>query len=397
MNRKDHNFPDTCTWTLLFERFRFWCFVKDLITGEAENHKNTAETANGRLARKYQHVSIGNYLDSEHYSPSFKYDYLIPLLWSMSPDRALMDFPVTSLVKYLWNHELYRDDEPDWVTIPGGAAQFIRAVTEDHPDDCKHTSTEVTEVVPEVDGKVLLRTKSEEFLFDHVILAVQADRALDLLGDSATPQEKEILECFRTTQSIAVLHADTSLLPKQPTVCTISTHDDETLLPRQETHSTSKICLTYCLNRLQQIPEEHFEPLLLTVNPIHPPCSDLVRRIDEYSHPMYDAQAVEAQKLLHNIQNKRGISYCGAWTRHGLHEECFDSGLGVAQDHFGAMLPFEFVDWWSLPTKRPPANPWECFTRFWLFLMWFCTSLWGFLTATMDLVLEKRRTRTKGS
>jgi hypothetical protein len=38
------------------------------------------------------------------------------------------------------------------------------------------------------------------------------------------------------------------------------------------------------------------------------------------------------------------VSYCGAWTKYGFHEDGFSSGLKVAIDHLGAELPFDFVD-----------------------------------------------------
>jgi hypothetical protein len=55
-------------------------------------------------------------------------------------------------------------------------------------------------------------------------------------------------------------------------------------------------------------------------------------------------EAVHAQKRLDALQNTRGVSYCGAWTKYGFHEDGFSSGLKVAMDHLGAKLPFEFVD-----------------------------------------------------
>ena len=38
------------------------------------------------------------------------------------------------------------------------------------------------------------------------------------------------------------------------------------------------------------------------------------------------------------------ISYCGAWTKYGFHEDGFSSGLKVAMEHLDAKLPFHFTD-----------------------------------------------------
>lgn len=47
-----------------------------------------------------------------------------------------------------------------------------------------------------------------------------------------------------------------------------------------------------------------------------------------------------AQEQLHKIQNRRGLSFCGAWTRYGFHEDGFTSGLKRAVE-LGAQPPFE--------------------------------------------------------
>lgn len=44
------------------------------------------------------------------------------------------------------------------------------------------------------------------------------------------------------------------------------------------------------------------------------------------------------------IQNKRGISYSGAWAEFESHEDGFSTGLAVAINYLRAMLPFEFVE-----------------------------------------------------
>ena len=81
-----------------------------------------------------------------------------------------------------------------------------------------------------------------------------------------------------------------------------------------------------------------------TLNPLHLPPQNLVQGRYNYSHPLYNSAAIRSQSLLPRIQNTRGISYCGAWTKYGFHEDGFSSGIKVAQDHLGAQLPFQFKD-----------------------------------------------------
>jgi len=112
------------------------------------------------------------------------------------------------------------------------------------------------------------------------------------------------------------------------------------------------------MNLLQHIPEKQFGDVLVTLNPLFPPDPRLVQGIWEYSHPLYNAEAIKSQALLPRIQNRRGISYCGAWTKYGFHEDGFSSGLASAIDHLGAKVPFEFVD--SMFSRgRKPILTWQ--------------------------------------
>jgi hypothetical protein len=98
------------------------------------------------------------------------------------------------------------------------------------------------------------------------------------------------------------------------------------------------------MNILQHIPTSVLGDVLVTLNPIHLPPPEKVQGQYTYAHPLYTAATIRSQNMLYQIQNTRGISYCGAWTKYGLHEDGFSSGLKVAIDHLGAELPFKFVD-----------------------------------------------------
>ena len=117
--------------------------------------------------------------------------------------------------------------------------------------------------------------------------------------------------------------------------------------------SIKSVCLTYWMNLLQHIPMEKYGPVLVTLNPLFPPDPKLVQGRWIYEHPLYTSAAIRSQKLLPQIQNTRGISYAGAWTKYGFHEDGFSSGLSVAVEHLGSTLPFEFVDSTFSRGKKP--------------------------------------------
>lgn len=49
-----------------------------------------------------------------------------------------------------------------------------------------------------------------------------------------------------------------------------------------------------------------------------------------YAHPLYDLKAIKAQKRLPEINGVDRLHFCGAWCRHGFHEDGLQSGLTVA-------------------------------------------------------------------
>ena len=111
------------------------------------------------------------------------------------------------------------------------------------------------------------------------------------------------------------------------------------------------------MNILQHISYDKFGPVLVTLNPIHPPDPATVQGSWTYEHPLYTPKAVQAQARLPSIQNVRGVSYAGAWTKYGFHEDGFSSGLKVAVEHLGATLPFEFVDSTFSRGRKPELGP----------------------------------------
>ena len=113
------------------------------------------------------------------------------------------------------------------------------------------------------------------------------------------------------------------------------------------------VCLTYWMNLLQHIPSSIYGHVLVTLNPLHSPDPSKTQGSWTYHHPVYNAAAIRSQILLPRIQNTRGISYAGAWTKYGFHEDGFSSGLKVAVEHLGAELPFDFVDSTFSRGRRP--------------------------------------------
>ncbi|KIW72738.1 hypothetical protein PV04_00914 [Phialophora macrospora] len=345
-------------WRLIFDVIRFNEFAIDLLQEQPESEPDPSVDMPKTPRKLPPRETIGEYLDREHYSQEFRDNYLLPMtaaFWRTGPDKCSLEFPVVLLVRFMYNHHLLSTiaKRPDWLTIPGGSKQYIDAVVKHLSNHQIHLKSKVTALTPTKRGSVILTANERDYVFDHVILATHGNQALEILGQIASTQEAEILGGFRTSRNVAVLHSDISLMPKRRVAWSAWNYITESPFPPMRSQTASKVCLTCWMNVLQHIPENTFGPVLVTLNPVNMPDPRLAQGIWEYSHPLYNAATIRSQRLLPKIQNIRGISYCGAWTKYGFHEDGFSSGLSVAVNHLGASLPFEFIDSTFSRGKRP--------------------------------------------
>ena len=73
-----------------------------------------------------------------------------------------------------------------------------------------------------------------------------------------------------------------------------------------------------------------------------------------FENPVHTVDCIKGQEKLRNIQNKRSISYAGAWTKFGFHEDSFSSGLRAAK-HREPNLPIKSIDS-TLSRGQPPTT-----------------------------------------
>jgi predicted NAD/FAD-binding protein len=283
------------------------------------------------------------------------------------------DYHLTN--SFRWNHHLLTTvaARPQWLTLKYGAQSYIDAVMKGFPPNHIFLNTPVEAVTNEEDGRARLHLRGgKSDVYDHVIVATHGDEAYNLILPNASFEEREILAGFQTSKNTAVLHSDLSLMPK---IRKAWSSWNYMTLSSATSSNIDQVCLTYNMNILQHIPTETFGDVLVTLNPLHLPDPDLVQGRYTYSHPLYNAAAIRSQSLLPRIQNTRGISYCGAWTKYGFHEDGFSSGLKAAQDHLGAQLPFKFVDSTFSRGKRPVLTVRDSLLRVWIMYVQFFIEL----------------------
>jgi uncharacterized protein len=70
----------------------------------------------------------------------------------------------------------------------------------------------------------------------------------------------------------------------------------------------------------------------VTLNPVRPPAAELTVAWYDYTHPMFDAQALAAQRELWALQGRRRTWFAGSYFGYGFHEDALQAGLAVAED-----------------------------------------------------------------
>ncbi|PYH99298.1 FAD/NAD(P)-binding domain-containing protein [Aspergillus ellipticus CBS 707.79] len=327
-------------WRMLFDMIRFNHFAPDLL----------------RLPDEDNTITIGEYLEKEGYSACFRDNYLIPLTastWSTSPEKCNMHFPAVTLIRFLYNHNLLNTlgHGLQWLSIANGAKSYVDVVMANFPSERVHLNQPVTSIANDTHtGKVHLTTAVGTTTYDHIILATPAPDALSMISISATPAEHAILSSFQTTTNTAVMHSDETLLPSNRNIWSTWNY--------LSTGSTDQVCVTYSMNKAHGAPHSRYGSILVTMNPLSMPDERTIQGVYHYEHPMFTTDAVKAQTLLPTIQGTRGISYAGAWTMYGFHEDAFTSAFEVAA-RLDAKVPFPVeasrlrgglvreVSWWE--------------------------------------------------
>ncbi len=206
-------------WRMIFDIIRFNQFALNLLHDEDESEFTPSgqDGCSSMTEGPPHEKSIGAYLDRHGYSDAFRDDYLIPMtaaIWSTSPDKALLEFPAVTLIRFLWNHHLLStiSARPSWMTIMNGAKQYIDAVMADFPPERVYIGTAVVSLEIQSNHQIKLkRADGKEDTYDHVILATHGDEALQIIRPIATAEEIDIMSGFKTSTNTAVLHSDLSV------------------------------------------------------------------------------------------------------------------------------------------------------------------------------------------
>jgi predicted NAD/FAD-binding protein len=304
-------------------RPKFGLLIRDVLrfNSEAQDIVETHPelTVDGLIAR----LGLGDW---------FRRFYLLPMssaIWSCPPCE-MMRFPARTLIRFMANHHLLSaSGQHQWYTVQNGAQSYVERLTRSFAARIRSDCAALE--VRREQGRVHVRDRSGGWeIYDHVVFASHGDETLRLLAD-ASCEERAALAAFRYQKNIAVLHRDTGVMPKSRRCWSswVYTSDGDVQKP--------ELSVTYWMNSLQNIP--HALPLFVTLNPKAPLRPELVFDRYEFEHPLFDHAAIAAQPRVQALQGTRNSWFCGAYLRHGFHEDGLASAVHVARQ-LGAEVPW---------------------------------------------------------
>jgi predicted NAD/FAD-binding protein len=272
---------------------------------------------------------LGQWLEHQRFSRPFIDRLIVPqasAVWSADPHQ-MGTFPARFLVEFFDNHGMLAvRDRPHWRTIRGGSARYVAALLAQFQGRLR-LGTPVRTVSRQRDHVLVTPAGGEPERFDEVVLATHSDQALAILGD-ATDREHEVLGAIPYQANEAVLHSDVRMLPRRRRAWASWNYH---LLDAPRDRTT----VTYHMNRLQALDaEQDFCVTLNRSDEIEP--RHVIRKI-AYSHPVYTAGGVQAQRRFDEISARDRVHFCGAYWGWGFHEDGVVSALRVAE-RFGARL-----------------------------------------------------------
>lgn len=252
----------------------------------------------------------------------------------------MLDYPARSFFQFFENHRLMHKERPKWRTVSGGSRNYVDKVAGLLRSRLKLDTP--VERISRFGEKVRVELPGgESEVFDEIILATHSDTALSLLSDEFE-DKKFLLRSVRYRPNTIYLHRDKSLMPKRKSAWASWN------VIKQD---SPDICLTYWMNRLQNLDHKH--PLFVTLNPVSPPDEKLTFATMEKAHPQFDAAAEAAVRALKRDQGKDQIWLAGAWMGSGFHEDGLKAGLACALS-LGGQVPWtaENVELTARPAHR---------------------------------------------
>lgn len=301
-------------------------------------------------------VTLADWLSHNNYSKSFINNHLLPMaaaIWS-TPSTSALDFPAASFMRFFANHGLLKvRNRPGWRTVRNGSREYVNAIITDANLEVR-TNAGIESIQRRESEVIIQDAGGLRQSFDHVVIGAHADEALSMLID-ADDVERNLLKSFNYSQNLAVLHTDEALMPVRKRLWSSWNY-----IERTDHSGGNQLTVSYWMNRLQ--PLDTATNLFVTLNPARAIDKTKVLAEFNYSHPIFNLEAMKAQRDLWDLQGRRRTWFCGSYFGYGFHEDGCQSGLAVAEDLSGIARPWR-VDNANSRIHRKPLVASNSFQR----------------------------------
>ena len=265
-------------------------------------------------------ITLGEFVKKEKLSKSFIDYHLIPMvsaIWSMPPYQA-SQMPLKFFLKFFQNHGLFKlKNRPQWYTVSNRSKTYVNKVLSKISGEY-FKNYKINKIKRISTGVQVHYGGSNEFFdYDKVVIATHADEALSLI-DNPLEEEKSILSNFSYKGNLAIIHIDENVMPKNKNVW--SSWNSCVNKKNLEINS-----LTYWLNILQNLKCD--QNIFLTLNPSIEITENKILKKVKFTHPYFNQTALDYQKKLDVLQNKKNILFCGSYFGYGFHEGGIKSSI----------------------------------------------------------------------
>ncbi len=287
---------------------QFYQFLSEILRFNKDAKKILANTIQ-------KDIYLYEFFQQHRYSKYFIECYFLPMvaaIWSKN-QKDVLNCSVNFILQFFANHGLLDSfKRPEWYILTNGSHSYIPSLTRGLNQI--HMNTKI-ECIEREASQVTLKSATDHYIFDAVVIATHSDQALNMLAHP-TNEEQHILSAIPYTNNDVILHTDISVLPKRQLAWASWNFFDN-----QSDLST----LTYYMNRLQSINGPHHFCVSVNLNDVT--AEDKIIKRFKYSHPCFNLYSSQIQSQHHLINGKNNTYYAGAYWGYGFHEDGVKSAI----------------------------------------------------------------------
>lgn len=291
-------------------------------------------------------ITMNAWVSAQGFPSQLVSEYIAPMaaaLWSC-PTQSAMDFPAVIVLGFLDNHFMLQRARPKWRTPKQRSKEYVQKIQQavQKAGGKVKVGVEVASIAKVDEGVMLYDVQGKaisEKAFDHVVLAVHANQAADILRRSTLPaaelaRAEAAIGKFQYFSNNIAVHSDPKVMPKNKSCWSAW---NAVQMP-----DTTPV--TYWANKLQPGVAKDGSDVFITLNAPDGSLADAHHLV--LDHPLLDKNALAAQKALPSIQGLADgkIFFCGAWAGHGFHEDGLRSARAACE-----ALGVDMSDW---PAER---------------------------------------------